>query len=235
MALVLLAGCAAATPPAGDEVTDHIADNFVRLAGSPDRPDAAKIQKWATPIRYASVGPASTLARASLDLAMDQLATLTGLDIAQATDDLPNYLVLFAPAALDEAMTQYRGLSAPFFDGPAQQAAFAAAPRADDCALLARAPAPDWTIRSALLVVPIGAGPAETGRCITALTARSMGFLSAAARLDSAMGDGARILHLTSEDKLMLRVLYDDRLKPGTPAPAAAPVVRSVLASLREN
>jgi hypothetical protein len=62
-----------------------------------------------------------------------------------------------------------------------------------------------------------------------------MGFLSAAQRPDSAMGDGARISHLTSEDKLMLRVLYDARLKPGTPTTEAAPVVRSVLASLRDN
>jgi hypothetical protein len=49
------------------------------------------------------------------------------------------------------------------------------------------------------------------------------------------MSDAARVNHLTSEDKLMLRVLYDARLKPGTPASEAAPVVRSVLATLRGN
>jgi DUF2927 family protein len=237
LSLALLSGCAAATSSTGNDVTDMIADNFVRLAVSPAKPDepAAKIQKWATPIRYASVGPASPLTRASLELAMNQLSGLTGLDIAVATEDLPNYLVLFAPSTLEAAVARNRSLTSPFFDDSAQLGSFIGRPHPSDCALHATTHKPDWTIRSALLIVPTGGSPVEAGRCITALTARSMGFLSTVARVDSAMSDGARIDHLTSEDKLMLRVLYDARLKAGTTAKEATPVVRSVLASLREN
>jgi hypothetical protein len=190
--------------------------------------------KWTGPVRYRLVGDAVEPADHDTYAALAaQLSEATGLDIARAGDDEPdNMLVLIlgrqarrdAAAFLEESRIPNAGLIYRL--------------RADDygipCAASVNVDGESRAIVQALILVKAETSGLLRESCAHEEFAQALGpgNDSDAAR-PSIFNDDGEFALLTEHDALILRVLYDRRLRAGMRRAEAMPIARRIIDELR--
>ena len=88
----------------------------------------------------------------------------------------------------------------------------------------------------AFIVVNRDIGPDHIHHCLLEETAQSLGLPNDDPRIvPSVFNDGMRLHSLSLIDKVLLRLLYDPRLPPGTPRAEALTITRAILGELNPS
>jgi len=116
---------------------------------------------------------------------------------------------------------------------PAAQQTIAAIPRSTFCLVLAFSRGNSSTYTNAVAVIRSEHPDRLRSSCVHEELAQGMGLAndSPAAR-PSIFNDDEEFAFLTQQDELMLRILYDRRLRPGMTEAEARPIVETIVAEL---
>ncbi len=197
----------------------------------------ARLHRWQGPMRVSLVfGPETPPRQQGADRVeiaayLSRLSRLTGLQIRLSDRD-PNHLILIQSpperrAARDLILTFVPGMSAAALNSALNM-------RQDIyCTVFANAPAGSATYDRALTVIRTELPPLLRKSCIHEELAQALGLVndSPAAR-PSIFNDDEEYALLTSQDALMLRLIYDPRLRPGMTLDEARPIVETIAAEL---
>lgn len=199
--------------------------------GGDDNLRPTTLKRWYGPLRYRLRGSAVTdRDRAEVAALMARIARLTGLDIAEAREGT-NFLILITKPEERDAIVAGLEKVSPRF---ARTFSFWREQRKLICVadnLLSREE-PDLIIGA---MVVIGAETAGLLRrsCLHEEIAQSLGPANDhPAVRPSIFNDDGEFALLTRHDELLLRLLYDPRLRPGMTAEEAMPVVRRIAREL---
>lgn len=221
----------------------QLARNFVRIAlfseyrddNDLQRPQAtlSKLRRWTQPIRM-SVAFSDTvpLAQRDVDLASisayaARLTRATGVPIA-ITDRNPNFRVLFLDE--DDRRNYADELRRLIPSIPASTVrAFTNLPRDQYCAVIGTFAPGHSSYTKAVALIRAEHPNLMRSACIHEELAQGMGLAndSPAAR-PSIFNDDEEFALLTRHDTLLLRMLYDPRLRAGMDAATAAPIARQI-------
>lgn len=198
---------------------------------------ATPLRRWEKPIRMSVVttpGPDSAEAarnRAEVSDFAARLSRLTDVPIAQTTI-APNFTVLF----LDEdsrlgLADQLRSLL-PSIDEASLRYAINL-PRDELCLVIASFDSSGTRYDRAVAILRAEHPDLMRQSCIHEELAQGMGLANDSPRArPSIFNDDEEFGYLTSQDELMLKMLYDPRLRPGMTATEAEPIVRQIAADL---
>lgn len=192
------------------------------------------LMRFADPVRYVVTAHAGDRA---LDRALDRelevlaprLARLTGLDIAAAPQGGRLNLAFVSVKWSDRrSFADYMANSG---EREATLDAWVGS-LASPCLGTLRVDA-DGVILFALVVIAAETGPILRRSCVHEVTAQMLGLLGdhPDAR-PSVFNDDGEFVYLTRQDELLLRMLYDPRLKPGMPWEEAEPIARRIAQDL---
>ncbi|MBI1416299.1 MAG: DUF2927 domain-containing protein [Limimaricola sp.] len=217
--------------------------NFIRIAlfneysgeGDLNHPRATetRLRRWDRPIRMSTIFGASvpedqrSRDRASVAAYAAKLSRLTGVPITR-TDTAPNYFVLFLNEDERQAGAPlFRSLLPGIDEGSVQT--LVTLPRDQFCVVIAFARGDSYSYADAIAVIRAEHPDAMRIACIQEELAQGMGLAndSPEAR-PSIFNDDQEFALLTKQDALMLRMLYDPRLKTGMTAAEAAPIARVI-------
>jgi hypothetical protein len=224
-----------------------LAENFVQIALYDEyvpiggqlvaRTSESRLRRWETPIRMratfgASVPPARASAdRATLDSYSRRLSRLTGVPITQVAESA-NFDVLFLSederrGAAPLLRSLVPGISS------AAVATITTMPRSTFCLVFAFSDGSGYSYTRALAVIRAEHPDLLRLSCIHEEIAQAMGLAndSPAAR-PSIFNDDEEFALLTPHDELLLRILYDRRLRPGMTPAEARPIARQIAAEL---
>ncbi len=242
---LLLAACAA--PPRGteDPAEQALLADFRRVAYGSEgpvlgsdgsaRPRGDHLAKWDGPIRAALVDVQSEAQRAAARAHFADLAQLTGLAITEAAPAEANFLVFYADDPF-AAARRHRALYAGHLADPRSFDALLArmAPRATCFGFLWGGWPSGQGIDFAVTFIRTGRGARTVQGCLVQETTQALGLIN---DLDldapSAFTDSGEHVELTPNDRLMVRLLYDRRLRPGMGWAETEPLARAALRHLR--
>lgn len=237
-ALLLLAGCTAAEPPqpaavAADPLEAAQLEEFRRLAFGPAD---GQLAKWQEPVRFALVDAASDENHRSARQHLQDLAALTGLDIAEAPPRGANLLLFFADDPV-EAARLHRGLYAHHVpDGRNFESLLADMAESTCFGFLWGGWPSGRGIDFAVVFIRTDRGARTVEGCLVQQTTQLMGLRhDLGPEADSAFNDSGRLVELTESDRLMVRLLYDPRLQPGMGWAETEPLARAALRDLKEG
>jgi hypothetical protein len=243
---LVLAACAAPTPPPEDdpEVEAVLAD-FRRVVygsewqvlGNDGRPRARRdhLAKWELPVRAALIGVEDPGHGAAARRHLDDLAGLTGLDIAEAPAEAANLLIFFAEDPFDAAR-RHRGLYAHHLADPRSFEALLAGmePDATCFGFLWGGWPSGRSIDFSAVFIRTDRGERTVQGCLVQETTQILGLINDLdLEAESVFTDSGRHVDLTALDRQLLQLLYDPRLKPGMAWAEAEPLVRAALQEKR--
>ena len=242
-ALLLLAGCTApeAPPPADPADPAEAAQlaDFRRLAYGAARPASSRdhLAKWEQPLRVALVDVASEGDREAARRHLQDLAALTGLAIGEAAPQTANPLVFIAADPF-EAARRHRGLYAHrIADAQSFDSQLAGMAPDSTCFGFLWGGWPNGRgIDFGIVFIRTDRGERTVKGCLVQQTTQVLGLmhdLDPAA--DSIFSDSGRYVDLTEGDRLMVRLLYDPRLKPGMGWAETEPLARAALRELKRG
>lgn len=238
---LLLTACTALPSAATPEEAALLAD-FHRAAygavrpvlgtdGAP-RPRGDHLAKWEIPIEVALIGGDGYGAATREHLS--ELARLTGLEIREAVPAEANLLIIFAKDPF-AAARQHRGLYVHRISNPPSfDALLARMEQSATCFGLLWGGWPSGrSIDFSVVFIRTGRGERTVRGCLVQETTQVLGLLhDLDPAADSVFSDSGRQIGLTDRDRLLLRLLYDPRLKPGMAWAEAEPLVRAALHNL---
>ncbi len=219
---------------------DQVLRNFLSIALRAEAADdvgpdgGIAISKWRDPIRYRLVG-ARTRDRVQIAALSDHLAALTGLDIREAGEvERYNMDIRFIPP--EGRAAEMRELLATQWLGP-RVARLAEGWRdyeIDRCfALTTRDPTTGVTGTAHVFIkdeLPL----VWRETCIIEEMAQSLGLLNDDPRANpSIFNDDGAYQALTTHDELLLRILYDPRIRSGMHRDSVQPLAERIVAELR--
>jgi hypothetical protein len=239
VALALAAPAAAAGPMSDDEILR----NFEKIALQAG--DAASsrgtIVKWTKDIRVwvrSDLEPKRHRElQAMVESQAEHLAFITGLRIAVIERGAANFLVIFANDIHADTLAKYRDSAKIFFASEKQMEELLASTRKRGvCAgFLGRNAA--GAVTGAVVLIPYGLDPRLILACVSVEMTQVLGLLneSSDARLSllNSRVDKHRQVALTYHDMLLLRILYDPRMKHGMSGSDALPLARRILGEVR--
>ncbi|MFQ1701741.1 DUF2927 domain-containing protein [Loktanella agnita] len=221
----------------------ELARNFVRIALFNEyrddsdfrRPQAtvSQLRRWTQPIRM-SVEFGATVPlqqrdqdRASVSAYAARLSRLSGIPIT-LTDENPNYRVLFLGEDDRRAYGEQLRALIPSISEPTLRA-FVNLPRDQLCVVIGMFAPGKSSYVQAIAMIRAEHPNLMRSACIHEELAQGMGLAndSPGAR-PSIFNDDEEFARLTSHDELLIRMLYDPRLKPGMPPNEAAPIARVI-------
>ncbi len=223
---------------------DMLAANFEQIAffneynGSfTGRGGASPLRRWDQPVRMQvlfgdSVPPSQRRSdTAEIKKYAARLARVSGHPVS--TTGTPNFVVIVAseddrPRALDQAASRVAGINAESLR------AFQDLRRETYCAVAAYAVGPDANTYTAAVAVIRAENPDLLRlSCIHEELAQGLGLAndSPGAR-PSIFNDDDEFALLTTHDELLLKMLYDPRLRPGMNAAQARPIARIIAREL---
>ncbi len=228
---------------------EMLARNFVRIALFDEYADdgvsivqemrPSRLRRWEIPVRYAvGTGPTTTDAqnarrRSEVSAYVTRLARATRHDIAMADDPASaNFHVLF----LDEderiaATDRLRALVPGITDRSLR--AIRGLPRSTLCVVLTFSAPDSEAITRAVAIIRSEHPNGLRMACIHEELAQGLGLPNDHPQVrPSIFNDDEEFSRLTRHDELLLRILYDSRLRPGMTAAEAAPVVREIAREL---
>ena len=226
---------------------EMLARNFVRIALFDEyvvegdslraRATESRLRRWEQPIRmsveFGASVPASQQATDTADVTAyaSRLSRLTGVPITM-TDRDPNYYVLFLDetdrrAAEDRLRQMVPGIS------PSSLRAILNLPRNQLCIAVAFSQPGQSEYVKAIAVIRAEHPPLLRKSCIHEELAQGMGLAndSRAAR-PSIFNDDEEFGLLTTQDELLLQMLYDRRLSSGMTPQEAAPIAATIATEL---
>lgn len=198
------------------------------------------LHRWEQPIRWhvRAAGPEAPRAAGDVARTFARIAAATGLDIAPAPSaETANFHVLFlSPADFDQAIPwtrQVAGASAADrvrdFRDSRSTCNFKAWPRRR-----AQGHLPAGSYARALVLVRAGYSDAFRLGCVEEELAQAMGLPNDDRSVrPSVFNDDEEFALLTAHDEMLLRILYDPRLRPGMSRSRAMPLVARIAAGLR--
>jgi hypothetical protein len=223
-----------------DRIALH--DEYVDLGGRFVHAETpAQLRRWAKPVRVAVMSsPSSPPEDAARDRAnvaafTSRLAHLTGHDVALGQGSDVNFLVLFMSSAERSAFADQVAAVYPDF-APAVMHALRNPPIDIFCVTYAFADQTVPSAYSAVMVLIPSEHPAFTRlSCVQEEMAQAMGLPndSAEAR-PSLFNDSKEFALLTEHDAILLRMLYDPRLRPGMTSAEVRPLLPDIVRSARE-
>ncbi|MBV2359916.1 DUF2927 domain-containing protein [Thalassococcus sp. CAU 1522] len=217
-----------------------LADEYRRGSGlSPaGRDDDSAIKKWTKPIRvsaeFGAAVPAEQAAsdRRQLSAFVSRLSRITGHPIAMSDAD-PNFYVLFMTED-DRASVVPRIRQIVPDVNPVALRVFETLPRSIHCLVIAFSDTPGgYDYGTAIALIRSEHPDLLRLSCIHEEVAQGLGLGNddPSAR-PSIFNDDDEFALLTSHDELLLRILYDPRLRPGMTAEEAMPIARQKVAEL---
>jgi hypothetical protein len=213
-----------------DEYAD-VGGRFVR-AESP-----AALRRWDRPVRVAVMTGASAAPedasrdRANVAAFTRRLAQLTGLDMTLGEGADVNFLVLFMTSDERTAFADQVAAFYPDF-APAVMGALRDTPLDTFCTAYAFSDPGKPSVYSAVIILIRAEHPPLTRlSCVHEEMAQAMGLPndSPDAR-PSLFNDSLEFAVLTEHDAILLRMLYDPRLRPGMTAEEARPLLPAIAA-----
>jgi hypothetical protein len=239
-----LTACAAPLPPAADPDEAALLADFRRVAYGSEGPvlgnDGSErlrgdhLAKWDGPIRFALVDVQDAAQRAAARAHFADLAALTGLAIAETSPAEANFLVFYADDPF-EAARRHRALYAGRLANPRSFDALLARmqPRATCFGFLWGGWPSGQGIDFAVTFLRTDRGARTVQGCLVQETTQALGLIN---DLDldapSAFTDSGEHVELTGLDRLMVRLLYDEHLRPGMSWAEAEPLARAALRNL---
>jgi hypothetical protein len=223
-----------------DRIALH--DEYVDLGGRFVHSETpAQLRRWAKPVRVAVMSspsaPPEDAARDRANVAAftSRLAHLTGHDVNMGAGTDVNFLVLFMSsdersAFADQVADIYPGFA------PAVMHALRNPPIDIFCVTYAFADQAVPSTYSAVMVLIPSEHPAFTRlSCVQEEMAQAMGLPndSAEAR-PSLFNDSKEFALLTEHDAILLRMLYDPRLRPGMTSAEVRPLLPDIVRAARE-
>ncbi|PPB80239.1 Protein of unknown function (DUF2927) [Albidovulum inexpectatum] len=226
---------------------EDLARNFLRIAFFDEfverdgklvaEPREGRLQRWEGPVRLSvEFGPSVDEAQRRADLAAidayaARLARLTGLRISRS-DWRPNHLVLILNSdERKEALDRIRAF-APAISPAALQSVRDMA-RQTYCTVIALSDDTSHVYVSAVTVIRAELAYRMRLACIHEELAQSLGLVNDSPHArPSIFNDNEEFALLTPQDELMLRILYDPRLRPGMTLAEAEPIVRQIAREL---
>jgi len=200
----------------------------------------ALLRRWDAPVRVAvmtgAAEPPEDAARDRGNVAAftQRLAHLTGHDVALSQGGDANFLVLFMTSAEREAFADQVRETYPDF-APAVMTALRNATVDNFCITYAFWDKANPSVYSAVIVLIRAEHPAFTKMsCVQEEMSQAMGLPndSPDAR-PSLYNDDLEFAVLTEHDAILLRMLYDPRLKPGMSAAEVLPMLPAIAADAR--
>lgn len=240
---LLLAACAAPPPPADPEEAALLADFRWVAYGSEgpvlgndgsERRRGDHLAKWDGPIRFALIEVQDAAQRAAARTHFADLADLTGLAMTEASPAEANFLVFYADDPF-EAARRHRALYAGHLANPRSFDALLARmePRATCFGFLWGGWPSGRGIDFAVTFVRTDRGARTVQGCLVQETTQALGLIN---DLDldapSAFTDSGEHVDLTKLDRLMVRLLYDARMRPGMSWADAEPLARAALRAM---
>jgi hypothetical protein len=211
-------------------------DEYIDLGGRFIHAEApALLRRWDKPVRVSVMTGASAPPedaardRANVAAFTSRLGRLTGLDMALSQGSDVNFLVLFMSSPERTAFAdQVRALYPEF--APAVMSALRDTPLDTFCTAYAFSEPTKPSIYSAVIVLIRAEHPPLTRlSCVHEEMAQAMGLPndSPEAR-PSLFNDDLEFALLTEHDAILLRMLYDPRLRPGMTAAEARPLLPAI-------
>jgi hypothetical protein len=211
-------------------------DEYVDLGGRFVRSETPSfLRRWNRPVRVGVMtGPSVPAEEAARDRAnvaafTSRVARLTGLDMGLSDGSDVNFLVLFMNSSERTAFADQVSARYPEF-APAVMGALRDTPLDTFCTAYAFSDPADAALYSAVIVLIRAEHPPLTRMsCVHEEMAQAMGLPndSPDAR-PSLFNDSLEFAILTEHDEILLRMLYDPRLRPGMTAAEARPVLPEI-------
>jgi hypothetical protein len=194
-----------------------------------------RVQKWVGPVRVfvREDTPVDRPVARILDGHLKRLADVTGLDIDTVADEAhANFIIVFT---VRERYVE-TALEALGRAPPAHHDAVARRLPTTNCVGLYRLDEKSGRMQKATVIIPLDHARAtgRVRRCIVEETTQSMGLPNDDKEVyPSVFNDSSRLDDLTEHDILLLRLLYDSRMKAGMKRDEALAVAREILPELR--
>jgi hypothetical protein len=206
---------------------DFLVGSFVELAMKNSYSTRQNpVRKWMTPVRYFIVHQVGDedLHRQLVDAHFLHLARITGLGIQPVeTRDAANFLVvLTSEGSLEADLPRYFGTGS----ARANEMLFH-----HSLCMVSFATERRGTIVRAVAMIPVDAARAraDLASCVVEELTHAMGLGNDTVRtLPSIFSRTANLAFLSGLDHLVLKMLYDSRIKPGMSEKAALPVLRVI-------
>lgn len=227
-----------------------LADNFLQIAffdeftEKNDRltagGDEKVLHRWQGPLRvklaFGATLDSVERARdsASIDTYFARLARLTGLNIS-LTDTDPNFIVAIAGPAEKRSMTA-RVLA--FAPKTSTAALISVTEMREDiyCTVFSYSPGQFPIYDRAFAVIRAELPPLMRRMCYHEELAQALGLVNDSPRArPSIFNDNEEFAYLTRQDELLLRILYDHRLRPGMSLRDARPIVEMIASELKSD
>lgn len=207
-----------------------LADHFRRIAFFNYPGDTEHVPKpltrWEGPVNWAVYGTDADVE--TVDGLMQDLARLTRLRIRQVPQRDANFLVVaMTEAEQQEARATLEDAETRAFLDEFLGAVF-------DCGLVARWSPRNPVIDSALVYLHGDLAGLYRELCFHEEISQSLGLFNDDPTVrPSIFNDDDEFALLTTHDELLLRILYDPRLRPGMSAAEAMPIVRRIIHDIR--
>jgi hypothetical protein len=237
---ILLVPPAAAQPMTNGEVLRNF--EIVAFEAEATSSHPGTIIKWTRDIRIWVRSDAEPKRHGELKALVsghaEHLAFITGLNIEVLDRGKANLVVVFANDVFADPLGKYRDTAKTFFESEKEmEAAFARHKkhRSVCMAFLARDAA--RVPIGALVVIPYHADPRQILSCVAEEVTQVLGLFNDSDQIRLSMfndrADKYRHVALTYHDVLLLRILYDPRIKHGMSRTEAMPIARQILDTLR--
>ncbi|WP_126976079.1 DUF2927 domain-containing protein [Frigidibacter oleivorans] len=226
----------------------QLADNFIRIAlydeyapgssGLVARQTASRLRRWEQPVRMAlEFGPSVSEAQQAKDRAdvtayAARLSRITGLPIRMVGPEAANFTVLVLNEDERRAAGPRLRQLLPGIDG-GSSAMITGLPEPIFCAVFAFSPGAGGSYTRAIAIVRAEHPTRMRLSCFHEEIAQGLGLAndSPSAR-PSIFNDDDEFALLTGMDELMLKMLYDPRLRPGMTPDEARPIVETMAREL---
>lgn len=223
-----------ADPEAEWKTPDRLVDAFVELALKSEYSSRdAPVRKWTSPIRYHVVHRVgdSTLHERLVATHLWHMAQITDLDVAPAaTPGEANFLIVMtSDDRLDADILAFAGTD----KGGRRERFF----RDSMCLASLRADRSGTILRAtALIPVDRARSRGELVACVVEELTHMFGMSNDTGRpLPSIFNHGTVRSYLTGLDFLVLKMLYDPRVRPGMKAPALGPLLHRIAVDLEQS
>lgn len=211
-------------------------DEYVDVGGRYVRRESpALLRRWERPVRVGVVigpsVPAADAARDRADIAAftNRLARLTGLDMRMGTGAEVNFLVMILSTAEQAMAAEATAAQFPGFQ-PAVLGALSGTPLDTFCTAYAFAePTQPSTYAAVMVLIRAEHPPLTRLSCVNEEMSQAMGLPndSPDAR-PSLFNDKLEFAFLTEHDEILLRMLYDPRLRPGMTVAEVRPLLPAI-------
>jgi hypothetical protein len=242
VALVASSGAEPIEPPTAEQLVGLFED--VALHTDDGKVVSDILWKWDRPLVVSIQGKAPTTEIAQqidrlVGYQLRQIAMLTGLSITYPATEKVNFLIFFSDNPVADAMgARYELLKTHFFPTGDIDAAIRkqVSPSGPSLCFGFTAGSKTGSISGAAIFVPSHKGLDAVRRCINEESVQVLGLWSDTTRASLSLFNDklprTDIVALTYPDMILLRTLYDDRLKPGMPRAQAIALARIIIPEL---